>query len=58
VSITSVAATPVATRSYPHHLFDLPEDIAYFHCADLSPLLRDTTHLTTTSVYVSLRGCP
>ena len=48
----------MATRSYPHHLFDLPEDIAYFHCADHSPLLRDTTHLTTTAVYVSLGGCP
>ena len=43
-------------RPYPHHLFDSAEDIAYFHCADLSPLWRSTTQLGKVSVCVSLRG--
>ena len=41
---------------YPRHLFDSPEDIAYFHCADRSPLWRATTQLAKVWVGVSLRS--
>jgi len=43
-------------RPYPHHLFDGSEDIAYFHCADRSPLWRATTQLAKAWVCVNLRS--
>ena len=51
-----MTTTPVATLPYPRHLFDSPEDIAYFHCADLSPLWRATTQLAKAWVCVNLRS--
>jgi hypothetical protein len=43
-------------RPYPHHRFDLPEDIASFPYPDLSALRCATTQLAKGWVGVSLRS--